>query len=215
MKEGFRKTGMYRFDSDLLRGTVNPRLEVEEEEESKAQSWLWKSTRTCSEVVLKRYGAKKILVRMYPVEESLPRVLTSAQRKPRWKRTKRAKGLRNRKRNIETVEESATGSEDDSPTTQGYPCQAPPKRQRKTAKQVAAEIASDVTAPPPNMHFTVNVPEGNPSKRRPQRATARAKTTPAPRKKPPPPVSKTKVKMLPLPKTKPRVSAVKSKSKKT
>ncbi|GAU99937.1 hypothetical protein RvY_10868 [Ramazzottius varieornatus] len=126
-----------------------------------------------------------------------------------------AKGPRNRGRNIEAGEESATEYEDDSPTTQGYPCQVPPKRQRKTAKQVAAEMASDVTAPLRNIHFPANVPEGCPSKTRPKRATARAKTAPAPRKKQSAPASNTKAKLLPLTKTKPGVSAVKSKVKKT
>ncbi|GAU91584.1 hypothetical protein RvY_03811 [Ramazzottius varieornatus] len=40
----------------------------------------------------------------------------------------KAKGLRNRKRNIEAVEESATDSEDESPTKQGYPHQSDRER---------------------------------------------------------------------------------------
>ncbi|GAU96466.1 hypothetical protein RvY_07905 [Ramazzottius varieornatus] len=130
------------------------------------------------------------------------------------KSKEKAKGLRNQKRNIEAVEESATDSEDENLSNQGYPCQAPPKRQRKTAKQVAAEIASDVPAPQSNIESSVEIPEGYPSKTKAKRATARARTTPAPRKKPSATASKAKAKMLPLPKAKPRVSA-KSKAKKT
>ncbi|GAV01471.1 hypothetical protein RvY_12179 [Ramazzottius varieornatus] len=131
------------------------------------------------------------------------------------KSKEKAEGLRNQKGNIEEVEESATDNEDESISSQGYPCQAPPKRQRKTAKQMAAEIASDVPALQSNIESSLEVPEGYPSKTKAKRATARAQNTPAPRKKPSAPASKTKAKMLPLPKAKPRVSAVKSKAKKT
>ncbi|GAV03706.1 hypothetical protein RvY_14095 [Ramazzottius varieornatus] len=108
----------------------------------------------------------------------------SAKKAAIEKNREKVKGLRNGKRNIEVVEESATDSEDESPTNQGYPCKATPKRQRKTAKQVAAEIASDVSAPPPNINSTADVPEGHLPKARAKRDKARAPTATVPIKKP-------------------------------
>ncbi|GAU94876.1 hypothetical protein RvY_06580 [Ramazzottius varieornatus] len=96
-----------------------------------------------------------------------------------------AKGLRNRKRNIEAVEKRTTDSEEVSPiASQGYPCAPPAKRQRKTVKQVAAEIASDVFVPQPTRDSPVAGPEGCPSKTRAKRSKAPVRATLAPRKKP-------------------------------
>ncbi|GAU91621.1 hypothetical protein RvY_03844 [Ramazzottius varieornatus] len=94
--------------------------------------------------------------------------------------------------------------------SQGYPCTVLPKRKRKTAEQVAAELVIDVVAAQPVIDSSVDNPEGSPSKTRTARRKAPARNTPAPRKKRPASISKAK----PVPKKKPAVSVVKSKANK-
>ncbi|GAV08458.1 hypothetical protein RvY_18142 [Ramazzottius varieornatus] len=255
MKEGFRKTGMYPFDAELLRGTVNPRLEVVEHNEAQSEEYFADiakilrekirlsedKTTSCLLEIRKIMTGESVgsvvavqfyknLLRSAPqkkrrekdsrLDVSNGRILTesayiSTKKAAMEKNKAKAKGLRNRKRNIQALEESATGSDDDSPATQEYPCQSPPKRQRKTAQQVAAEIANDVPAPQSLFDSPIDDPEVSPLKTRAKRATARTKIASAPRKKPSAPASKAKAKILLLPKTKPRASAVKSKAKNT
>ncbi|GAU89861.1 hypothetical protein RvY_02362-2 [Ramazzottius varieornatus] len=131
------------------------------------------------------------------------------------KNKEKANGLRNRKRNIEAVEESTTDSEEISPTPgQGYPCTVPPKRQRKTAKQVASELGVDVTASQPANDSSLRHSEGNPSKTSAKRSKAPVTAGSAPRKRPPVSTSKSTAKTKLAPRKTLAVSSVKSKAKK-
>ncbi|GAV04469.1 hypothetical protein RvY_14740 [Ramazzottius varieornatus] len=224
LTKGFRKTGIFPFNAELLRGAVNPHLEVVEESELESEQHFTDIAKIFREKIgltedrttsclleirkimtgesvgsvvalefhknsLRSAPQKKRREKDSRLDVSNGRILTestyiSTKKAAIEKSKEKAKGLRNQKRNIEAAEESATDSEDESLSNQGYPCQAPPKRQRKTAKQVAAEIVSDVPAPQSSIESSVEFPEGYPSKTKAKRATARAQTTPAPRKKP-------------------------------
>ncbi|GAV00736.1 hypothetical protein RvY_11540 [Ramazzottius varieornatus] len=247
------RTSSFPFDTKLLRGTVNPHLEIVEETEVGSDEHFADITKILREKIgltenettsclleirrimtgesvgsvvalefhknfLRSAPQKKRREKESRLDVSNGSILTessyiSAKKAAIEKNSGKAKGLRSRKRSIELVVESATDSEDESPTNQGYPCKATPKRQRKTAKQVAAEIANDVSAPPPNINSTADVPEGHVPKARAKRDKARAETARVPKKVPSASASKSKAKTTPLPKLKHKVSAVKSKSK--
>ncbi|GAV05115.1 hypothetical protein RvY_15291 [Ramazzottius varieornatus] len=255
MREGFRKTGIFPFDAELLRGTVNPNLEVLEEVEvgidlhfadiarilrekiglndDKTTSCLLEikkivTGQSAGSVVALEFH--KNLLRSAPqkkrrekdsrLDVSNGRILTertyiSTKKAAIAKNKEKAKGLRNRKRNIEAVEKRTTDSEEVSPiASQGYSCAPPAKRQRKTAKQVAAEIASDVPVPQPTRDSPVAGPEGYPSKTRAKRSKAPVRTTVAPRKKPTASTAKSNARSMLVSKKTLALSVVKLKAKK-